>query len=149
MNDVRQIPVVCFPHAGAGALYYGKWRHSFQGGVDLRIVEYPLRERRLGTPMPASVELLAGEIFAEFADVFRGTYAIWGHSMGSVIGYEVAKLCQERLDNPRWCTSVRARRRRATPASLACGRSIPPRASTTCCAATEEWARKSCGTPAS
>ncbi|WP_440068969.1 thioesterase II family protein [Streptosporangium sp. OZ121] len=97
---MREIPVMCFPHAGAGALYYSKWRHAFQGGVDLRIVEYPLRERRLGTPMPASVGLLAEQIFAEFADVFRGTYAVWGHSMGSVIGYEVAKLCQERLDNP-------------------------------------------------
>lgn len=100
MSDVRQIPLVCFPHAGAGALYYGKWRHTFQDGIDLRIVEYPFRERRLRTPMPSSVELLAGEIFAEFADVFRGPYAVWGHSMGSVIGYEVAKLCQERLDNP-------------------------------------------------
>ncbi|MEU3850375.1 alpha/beta fold hydrolase [Streptomyces sp. NPDC029554] len=100
MTTDAQIPIVCFPHAGAGALYYGKWRHAFRDGVDLRVVQYPFRERRMSTPMPASAGALAGEIFAEFAEVLRGPYALWGHSMGSVIAYEVAKLAQQRLDNP-------------------------------------------------
>ncbi|MER6911902.1 alpha/beta fold hydrolase [Streptomyces sp. NPDC000594] len=100
MGGMNKVPVVCFPHAGSGALYYGKWKYAFQDAVDLQTVQYPFRERRLATPMPASVQLLARDIFEEFLDVFRGTYAIWGHSMGSVIGYEVAKLCQERLGNP-------------------------------------------------
>jgi surfactin synthase thioesterase subunit len=94
------IPIVCFPHAGAGRLYYSRWQHAFNGTVDLQIVQYPLREQRTRTPMPPSVGALAADIFAEFEEVFRGPYAIWGHSMGSVIGYEVAKLCQERLSNP-------------------------------------------------
>lgn len=94
------IPLVCFPHAGAGKLYYSRWQYAFSDGIDLRIVQYPLREQRMRIPMPESVSRLAEDIFAEFAEVFRGTHAVWGHSMGSVIGYEVAKLCQERLDNP-------------------------------------------------
>jgi surfactin synthase thioesterase subunit len=100
VSATEKIPVVCFPHAGAGKLYYSKWRFSFNDGIDLRIVQYPLREQRMSTPMPASLLSLAEDIFAEFADAFRGPYAIWGHSMGSVVGYEVAKLCQERLGNP-------------------------------------------------
>ncbi|WP_285728736.1 alpha/beta fold hydrolase [Nocardiopsis sp. ATB16-24] len=94
------IPVVCFPHAGAGRFYYSPWQHAFSSLVNLQVVQYPLREQRMHTPMPASVGELAEDVFAEFEDVFRGPYAIWGHSMGSVIGYEVAKLCQERLGGP-------------------------------------------------
>lgn len=95
-----KIPIVCFPHAGAGKLYYSKWRFAFKDGIDLRIVQYPLREQRMSTPMPASLLTLAEDIVTEFADSFRGLYAIWGHSMGSVVGYEVAKLCQQRWGNP-------------------------------------------------
>lgn len=97
MSVVDKIPVVCFPHAGAGMLYYSRWRYAFSPAIDLRIVQYPLREQRMNTPMPESPYALAEDIFAEFSDVFGGTYAMWGHSMGSVIGYEVARLCQERL----------------------------------------------------
>ncbi|MBB6170499.1 surfactin synthase thioesterase subunit [Nocardiopsis mwathae] len=94
------IALVCFPHAGAGRLYYSPWRNAFSGIADLHVAQYPLREHRMHVPMPASVGELAEEIFAEFEEVFRGQFAVWGHSMGSVIGYEVAKLCQERLGNP-------------------------------------------------
>ncbi|MFE9638134.1 thioesterase II family protein [Nocardiopsis alba] len=93
------ISMVCFPHAGAGRFYYSRWQQAFSGIVDLNIVQYPLRENRLNTPMPESVGELAEDIFEEFEDVLRGPYAIWGHSMGGVLGYEVAKLCQERLGN--------------------------------------------------
>ncbi len=92
--------MVCFPHAGAGRLSYSRWQRDFSSIVNLQVVQHPLREHRLHTPMPTSIGELAEDIFAELEEVFRGPYAIWGHSMGSVIGYEVAKLCQERLGNP-------------------------------------------------
>lgn len=100
MSVVEKLPLVCFPHAGAGMLYYSKWKFAFGDGIDVRIARYPLREQRTNTPMPASLPLLARDIFTEMVDSFRGTFAIWGHSMGSNIAYEVAKLCQDRLDNP-------------------------------------------------
>jgi surfactin synthase thioesterase subunit len=97
---MNSIPIVCFPHAGSGSLYYNHWHHAFSGTLDLRVVQYPLRELRTKVPMPPSLEALAEDIFEEFGDVFRGPHAIWGHSMGSVIGYEVAKLCQRQWGNP-------------------------------------------------
>lgn len=97
---MQSVSLVCFPHAGAGRMYYTKWRSLFGDEVDLQIVQYPLREHRMRDPMPDTVGELADEIFDTYADAFRGTYAIWGHSMGSTIGYEVARRCQNRLDNP-------------------------------------------------
>ncbi len=81
-------------------MYYGKWRYEFGDAIDFRIVQYPFREQRMNVPMPASLPSLAEDVFAAFIGTFRGPYAIWGHSMGAIVGYEVAKLCQRRLDNP-------------------------------------------------
>ena len=95
---MQSVSLVCFPHAGAGRMYYTKWHSLFGDEVDLQIVQYPLREHRMRDPMPDTVGELADEIFDTYADAFRGTYAIWGHSMGSTIGYEVARRCQNRLE---------------------------------------------------
>ena len=50
--------------------------------------------------MPDTVYELADELFDEYKDWFRNDYVVWGHSMGSTVGYEVAKQCEEILHNP-------------------------------------------------
>lgn len=50
--------------------------------------------------MPNTVYELANELFDEYKNWFRNDYVVWGHSMGSAVGYEVAKLCEEILHNP-------------------------------------------------
>lgn len=91
-----QIPLLCLPHAGAGRLYYNKWRNSFGDGIGFEVVQYPARENRLAHPMPETVEELADDIHAEYADLLAGPHAIWGHSMGSVVGYEVVRASRRR-----------------------------------------------------
>lgn len=88
------VPLLCFPHAGAGRLYYARWGALFGDGISFEVVQYPERENRYKERMPATVQQLATDIHAEYARVFAGPYSIWGHSMGTVIGYEVAKLAQ-------------------------------------------------------
>lgn len=90
------IPLVCFPHAGGGRLYYGRWQHLFGGDVDFRVVHYPQRETRAATPMPTSMARLVDDVVEQLGDVLRGGYAVWGHSMGSLVGYEVVRRAQER-----------------------------------------------------
>ena len=50
--------------------------------------------------MPNTVYELADELFDEYKDWFRNDYVVWGHSMGSTVGYEVAKRCEEIRYNP-------------------------------------------------
>lgn len=94
-NALDRVPLLCFPHAGAGRLYYARWGALFADGISFDVVQYPQRESRYKDPMPATVQQLAADIHAEYAPLFQRPYAIWGHSMGTVVGYEVAKLVQQ------------------------------------------------------
>ena len=90
------ITLLCFPHAGAGRLFYERWRSMLAPAIEFRVAPYPHREHLMGQPMPASVPALAEQLYATLIDDLPGEFALWGHSMGSVVAYELAKLAQDR-----------------------------------------------------
>jgi Predicted thioesterase involved in non-ribosomal peptide biosynthesis len=63
------------------------------------VIQYPRREEKYGIDMPNTVYELADELFDEYKNWFRNNYVVWGHSMGSTVGYEVVKRCEEILHN--------------------------------------------------
>lgn len=84
----------CFPHAGGFANYYNSLREYDFGNIDdVHIYEYPGRGTKHGMPadkdMTERVRRAAEELFVNGAD--DGDYIIFGHSMGSFVGYETAK----------------------------------------------------------
>lgn len=95
-NKVR---VVIFPHAGGGKLFYSNFISSFKQS-EVSVIQYPGREEKCEMDMPGTLNELADEIFDEYCDLFKSEYVIWGHSMGSTVGYEVAKRCENILHNP-------------------------------------------------
>lgn len=98
-RDDRCVTLLCFPHAGGGRLFYERWRRLLEPTVDFRVAAYPHHEQRLAEPMPATVSGLVEQLYGQLEDELRGDYVVWGHSMGSVVGYELAKLARERLVN--------------------------------------------------
>lgn len=86
------IPVLCFPPAGAGASFFHRWRGS-SPLLEIVPVEVPGRERRFAeaphTDLHALVAQLARELDAVTADASR--VALFGHSFGAVLAYEVAR----------------------------------------------------------
>ena len=95
----NKLKVVVFPHAGGGTLFYRNFKSVFKHS-DVSVIQYPGREEKYAQVMPDTVGELADEIFREYRDLFKSDYVIWGHSMGSTVGYEVAKRCEEILRNP-------------------------------------------------
>lgn len=94
---MEKVRLIIFPHAGSGVAYYSKWRNVFSDYINVSIVQYPMREQKAYCKMPDTVQDLASYIFYEYSEWFEGKYAIWGHSMGSIVGYETLKLCQSNL----------------------------------------------------
>jgi pyochelin biosynthesis protein PchC len=72
----------CFPHAGGAASSFRAWPALLPGDVELHAVQYPGREDRL--VVPALLPLL------------DRPYALFGHSMGAAVAYEVAAALRER-----------------------------------------------------
>jgi surfactin synthase thioesterase subunit len=79
----------CLPHAGSSASIYRPWIGKL-GAVEVCPVQPPGRETRLRdaayTRMEPLVEDLAGAILA---DAGNGPYAVYGHSLGGLVGYEL------------------------------------------------------------
>lgn len=83
--------MLCFPHAGGSASYYTKWKTQFDNTIDFIVVQYPMREKKFTVPMPDTIAQLADQLYEEYRFFFQQDFIIWGHSMGSVVGYEVVK----------------------------------------------------------
>lgn len=87
--EARVRLIVC-PHAGGAASFYRGWCDSLPASVDVRVVQYPGREDRFNDGFAPSLRSLASDIASVLANADDLPAAIFGHSMGAVIGYEVA-----------------------------------------------------------
>lgn len=90
--------LVCLPHAGGSASYYFPFSAALQPAVQVLAVQYPGRQDRRADPFLATVPEYAEAIFGALAEVpDLGEFALFGHSMGAVIGFEVTRLLEQRL----------------------------------------------------
>jgi surfactin synthase thioesterase subunit len=84
------LTLVCFPHAGGTANYYRNWAQAFPGFAELLVVQYPGREDRLGDALIDDMRELADAVAEDVLAKVRGPVALFGHSMGSLVAFEVA-----------------------------------------------------------
>ena len=88
--------VLCFPYAGAGASVYAPWRQHPPAGLSIQPVELPGRGSRMGEPFAASLDALVQQLAAEISADLPQPYALFGHSMGALIAYELAHALAQR-----------------------------------------------------
>ncbi|MFC6882168.1 MULTISPECIES: thioesterase II family protein [Actinomadura] len=86
----------CLPHAGGSAVFYRPWAKEISPAVELHAVQYPGRADRLAEPLVADADRLVRLIAGALAPLMDRPAALFGHSMGAVLAYEVARLLRER-----------------------------------------------------
>lgn len=83
--------VACLPHAGGSASYFFGMSRLMPPGVEAVAVQYPGRQdRRLEPPLGAITELADG-VFTALLPWADRPLALFGHSMGALVAYEVAR----------------------------------------------------------
>ncbi|MFJ8589300.1 thioesterase II family protein [Streptomyces sp. NPDC093595] len=88
--DAAPARLVCFPHAGGSATYYYPLSRSLSPAVDVLAVQYPGRQdRRTETPVD-DVTALADIVTEELRPWADRPLALFGHSLGATLAYEVA-----------------------------------------------------------
>ncbi|GAA2417153.1 alpha/beta fold hydrolase [Actinomadura vinacea] len=92
--------LICLPHAGGSAVFYRTWARETGPAVEVHTVQYPGRADRMSDPLVADAHQLARLIAAAVAPLTDRPAALFGHSMGAVLAYEVARLLQERGTPP-------------------------------------------------
>jgi surfactin synthase thioesterase subunit len=90
----------CFPYGGGAASAFRGWADELPDSVELVAVQYPGRQDRFSDPAPAGIPELAEEIAGVIGNRFDVPTAFFGHSMGGVVAYEVARRLQPRFPSP-------------------------------------------------
>lgn len=88
---MTKIKLFCFPFAGGAAASYSQWRQFMDPAIDLRPIELAARGRRMREANYNSIDDAVNDVFNIIKDELKqGPYALYGHSMGSMITFELA-----------------------------------------------------------
>jgi surfactin synthase thioesterase subunit len=120
-RDGARLRLFCFPHAGGGASLFRGWDTALPADVDLCAVQLPGREARWSelpyTSLSDLVEAL-GELLLARVEV---PYAFFGHSLGGLVAFELARWLRDRAGLEPLVLFVSATRAPQAP------RLVPPR----------------------
>ncbi len=90
-------------HAGGNGQSYQSWAHLFPRNWKLVFVEYPGRGSHAHLPVQRDLRALARDIVTGLARLTDRPYALFGHSMGSLVALECARRAQALgLRTPFW-----------------------------------------------
>ncbi|MER7757403.1 alpha/beta fold hydrolase [Kitasatospora sp. NPDC097643] len=86
------VRLLCLPHAGGSASFYFPVSAALSPGIEVLAVQYPGRQDRRSEPSIGTVAELADRIHRVVAPVEDDRpLALFGHSMGAVLGFELAR----------------------------------------------------------
>ncbi|MFF5566851.1 thioesterase II family protein [Streptomyces sp. NPDC012623] len=90
-----EISLVCLPHAGGTAGFYFPLTELLPPTVEALVVQYPGRQDRLREPCVESIPEMARAVFDVLKPLAaRRPVALFGHSMGASVGFELALLLE-------------------------------------------------------
>ncbi len=86
-----KIKLFCLPYAGGSANIYMEWKKYLHPLIELNAIELAGRGPRSEVPFYKSVDEAVSDIYNRIKDDLNNCrYVIFGHSMGSVLAYELA-----------------------------------------------------------
>ncbi|MFF4503030.1 thioesterase II family protein [Streptomyces sp. NPDC001401] len=85
------VRLVCFPYAGGSASYYHGMSRTLSAETDVLAVQYPGRQERRGEPCVRDLAELADLVLEEIRPWADRPLAFFGHSMGALLSFEVAR----------------------------------------------------------
>lgn len=92
-GDIR---LFCMPPAGAGASSYRKWPTALPRHVGVHRVQPPGREGRLRETRCSQISQYVDVLCRLIGRDLTRPYALFGHSMGALVAFEVAHAMRER-----------------------------------------------------
>ncbi|WP_250458432.1 thioesterase II family protein [Microbulbifer litoralis] len=80
----------CLPYAGGGATGFHSLREHVAGEIELHVLSLPGREQRFSEPPIDRLMPMLDCLQAQLQQSVTGPYALYGHSMGALLAFELA-----------------------------------------------------------
>jgi len=110
-----RLRMFCFPYAGGAAVVYRNWRKFLPATVQVIPVELPGRGARLKETPFLSLPALIEDLSEVILPLLDAPFVFFGHSMGAVIAFELARCLRRKYDREPQAVFVSGRRAPQVP----------------------------------
>ncbi|MBD2772638.1 thioesterase II family protein [Iningainema tapete] len=86
----------CFPYAGGSSLIFRTWSNSLPKNVEVCPIELPGRGKQMKLAPLSRLEPLLGFLEDAIVPYLDKPFAFFGHSMGALISFELARLLRKK-----------------------------------------------------
>jgi len=95
-NPAAEMRLICFPSAGSGVSSLHSWLQGMPSSVELCPIQLPGREDRRLEPPFRRMEPLVVAVADVLQPLLNLPYALFGHSLGALTAFEVAREFRRR-----------------------------------------------------
>jgi medium-chain acyl-[acyl-carrier-protein] hydrolase len=86
-----RLRLICFPYAGVGASIFRHWAAELPAEIEVCPIDFPGRGARWCEPAFTRLRPLVEELADVLTPVLETRFAFFGHSMGAVVAFELAR----------------------------------------------------------
>ena len=90
-NPQARLRLFCFPYAGMGAAMFRTWPDGLPADVEVCPVQFPGRGTRLTETPFTRLSPLVEALARALAPLLDKPFAFFGHSLGALVGFELAR----------------------------------------------------------
>lgn len=99
--DSSTIRLFCFPFGGGGTRAFATWGRALGQRFEVCPAHLPGREERIRDPAITDMTRLVDEIMLDLRQVTTERFALFGHSLGALVAFEVAQRLARTGEAPR------------------------------------------------
>jgi medium-chain acyl-[acyl-carrier-protein] hydrolase len=97
-NPQARLRLFCFPYAGAGASIFRTWSDGLPADVEVCPVQLPGRGTRLMETPFTQLTPLVQALAQALVPLVDKPFAFFGHSLGALVGFELARQLRRQSD---------------------------------------------------
>ncbi|MCC5647837.1 putative thioesterase [Nostoc sp. CHAB 5824] len=97
-NPQASLRLFCLPYAGAGASIFRMWPSDLPTTIEVCSLQFPGRENRIRESPITQLLPLVEEIGSVLFPLLDKPFALFGHSMGGLVGFELVRWLRRQKD---------------------------------------------------
>lgn len=95
-NPDARLRLFCFPYAGGGAHIYFPWQKQLSPWIEVCAIQLPGRGVRFSDKPYSNHQHIVSEVLDSMTEYMDKPFAVFGHSMGALLAYELIQEIQSK-----------------------------------------------------